>query len=127
MRFSDSPNPQNEATEPPKGVENLSLDKKRELIGTPIESKEQKFKIEQIDQELKQKLNEAGVKIEMTRAMMNLAMYDESEKTLKIRQDANAGHVNDYIRDTVLKKPEEPAPIDPNEGELEDLHLNNDN
>jgi hypothetical protein len=85
----------------------------QEQVSETSEMEGQEFKIEQIDQELLDKLNKAGIKIENVKVSVNLATYDENEKTLKIRQDANAEHVNQYIRDVVFKEQDvtgEPSP-----------------
>lgn len=39
-----------------------------------------------------------GIRIEVVDALMNLAMYDEDENTLKVRRDADAEHVVGYVK-----------------------------
>ena len=67
-----------------------------------VEPEEQKFKIEEIDQELLKRLTEVGVKVELVEAQMGL-VNNEDEKTFKIRQDANSEFVNQRIRDLLEK------------------------
>ncbi len=83
------------------------IGRKEEIVAENTPQEEQGFKFEQIDGELLKKLNDAGIKTEIVEALMNLAMYDENEKTLMIRQDADAEHVNDYIKDIVFREPDE--------------------
>src|SRR3989344_8173221 len=72
-----------------------------------------KFQIEQIDEELRSKLSNLGVKIEVVDALMNLAIYDYEEKVLKIRQDADLEFVNEYIQNNILKEQDGVDELDP--------------
>lgn len=79
-----------------------------------------------IDGELLKKLKEAGIKIEATDALFNMAFYDESEKTLKIRRDADNEHVNNYIRDAVFKEEDGIDRLDQNVKRDDYIHIEDD-
>ena len=100
----DQETPQKQELKYPEGFENW-----------PLEDKEAFNK-------LKNKLNESGIKLEIVEAQMNLAMYDESEKILKIRQDADAQYLNDYVENTVFKEQEKVDELS-QEGEVTDINL----
>lgn len=99
--------PQKSEIKYPEGYENWSMDDK------------QKF-----DDNI-QKLKSLGIKSEIVEAQMGLAMYDETEKTLRIRQDADADFIEEYIQNTVLKEQEGIDEL-PDPGELEDIHVEDD-
>lgn len=79
-----------------------------------------------IDEDLKQKLDEAGIKIEPVDALMNLCMFDESEKTLMIRKDADAEHVNNYIREVVFMESDDVGEGAHGSEQLQEQPISND-
>jgi hypothetical protein len=56
--------------------------------------------------ELVKKLKDTGIKIEMVDALPNLAIYDEGEKTLRVRRDASFSFVEDYVNNSVFAEQE---------------------
>lgn len=60
------------------------------------------FDLTSIDGELLEKLNGLGVRVEKVEALPNLAIYDEGEKVLRVRRDADAEFVNKYIKNAVF-------------------------
>jgi len=99
--------PQKSEIKYPEGYENWSMDDK------------QKFEDDI------QKLESLGIKVEIVEAQMGLAMYDETEKTLRIRQDADAEFVADYIQNAIFKEQDGVDQL-PDPGELEDIHIEED-
>lgn len=120
----------------PEGFANWSLDRKEEFMNRNQsgpsqegmqDQEESKFEVEQVDKGLLDKLNDAGIKVEIAEALMNLAMYNDEEKVLQIRQDATTEHVNNFIKENVLKEqergdeiPVQASPEDPDYIHIED-------
>lgn len=80
--------------------------------------------------ELVKKLKDIGIKIEMVDALPNLAIYDEGEKTLRVRRDASPDFVSDYVNNSIFAKQDGIDKLDPNVDRSDWINIegkNNDN
>ncbi len=81
------------------------------------------FDLTSIDGELLEKLSSLGVRVEKVEALPSLAIYDEGEKILKVRRDANVEFVNEYIKNAVLSEQDGVDQLDPNEDRSDFIKL----
>jgi hypothetical protein len=73
------------------------------------------FDLTSIDGELLEKLSILGVGVEKVEALPSLAIYDEGEKILKVRRDANVEFVNEYIKNAVFPEQDGVDQLGPSE------------
>ncbi|MFA6269755.1 MAG: hypothetical protein WC657_00925 [Candidatus Paceibacterota bacterium] len=96
--------PQNPQPQYPEGYENWPQDDKEAFV------------------KLKEKLADAGIKIQIVEAQMNQGMYNEDEKIFKIRQDANdVDYLTDCAENSIFKEQDGVDQL-PDPGQVEDIH-----
>lgn len=103
----------------PPGFNALSPEEKQEWAKKEITvvAEKRKFKVEQIDGALLEKLKEKGIEIEIHKMWPSPASYDDPRKILNIRMDAGPEFINEYIENNLFKEEDGIDQLSPEVGE----------